>query len=193
MENASAETDILILGTATPWTKGIIKRRVGEIAQFISASGGEVHSQRAMPFYQKICFCNLHCGRFSVHPGKELALGTRRMCSILCFQMVDFLKSGARLIPNKVNVGFIKFATNVTFAEWLPTGWSTRDFQQSVPTEFDAGYTNTPAALEKANEMFDVSRTVDKLKGKAILGGRQPRQSGSFDYRRSPCAERGDR
>ena len=75
------------------------------------------------------------------------------------------------MIPNSVNVGFIKFATELTFADWLPRNWSTKQFEQMVPTEFDAGYTNTPAAIDKAIKMFNVSVHVKIMESE--LGGQQ--------------------
>lgn len=34
--------------------------------------------------------------------------------------MVQFLKSGSRLLDNSINVGFVQFSTNVTYYDWLP-------------------------------------------------------------------------
>lgn len=81
-----------------------------------------------------------------------------------------FLKSVATLFPNQVHVGFIKFATEVTFADWLPASWSTKEFKQTVPTEFDSGYTNTPAAIEKAIEMLEVGDITEICQGEIFQG-----------------------
>ena len=64
--------------------------------------------------------------------------------------MVTFLKSGSRLLDNSIKVGFVKFSTNVSYSEWLPKRWTQRDFLDETPSSFDAGYTNTPAALDAA-------------------------------------------
>lgn len=71
-------------------------------------------------------------------------------------QMVKFLESGAYQLDNTVNMGFVKFSTNVTYSEWLPKRWSKDDYLDQTPATFDAGYTNTPAALDKAASLFRV-------------------------------------
>lgn len=155
MENASVERATLILERATHWT-GIITKRLQKRADSSPLQGEKCILKEPCQSLKKILSII-----FIVDASQSIQV--RNWPSVggafshsLWLQLVDFLRSGASLLPNNVNVGFIKFATDVTFAKWLPTGWSTSQFQQIIPTDFDAGYTNTPAALGKAVEMFDV-------------------------------------
>ena len=125
----------------------------------IEITGRDVHSSYSLPkcHFKRLSFHRVCRGFFTIDKKK---LENCRVSLLLVernyVQMVTFLKNGSRQLDNSIDVGFVQFSTNVTYSDWLPRRWSKEDYLDQTPSSFDAGYTNTPAALDEAGRLFKV-------------------------------------
>ena len=136
-------------------------RRLESILTFDKdLSGRDVYSSYSLPkcHFKGLPFDCFRCRLLSIN--RSFQLEKCKVSPLLLerndVQMVTFLKSGSRQLDNSISVGFVQFSTNVTYSEWLPRRWSKDDYLDQMPSSFDAGYTNTPAALDEAGSLFRV-------------------------------------
>lgn len=79
--------------------------------------------------------------------------------------VVSFLQSAANILPSNFRVNFIKFANTTSTSPWVDAPWTPIQFMQAVPTSYEPnGQTNTPAALNAANEVLRVQSPLVPLR-----------------------------